>query len=278
MGSRSLAAATLVIVLTGASAAVAGSSLGNVTSRSGATTATLTYRHDAKNQVVPYSDLRLTIDRDGKTLYDAGVENPACGRICWPDDDRALWVTDVEGDGEPDVLLNLYTGGAHCCNLTEVFSYDAAHNDYSSLLHVWGDPDYTLDHLDHSKMLDWLTYDDRFAYEFAAYAFSGLPFEILRLENGRFVNVTRDYPAFAAVDAKRQWKYYLENRGGGTGLGFLAAWAADEYNLGKEASVTSTLDALEHAHELRSNLNLWPSGAKFVVSLESFLLKTGYAG
>jgi hypothetical protein len=269
------ALAVLALSLASGSLALAAETVRQLHASAGAVAATVLYDHDASNAVSPYTNLRIEIARDGKTLYDAAVQNSACGHLCWPNLPSALEVLDVEHDGEPDVLLNLYSGGAHCCNVTEVFRYAPARRDYRSLTHVWGDPGYRLGRLDGSAAYEWITDDDRFAYEFAAFAFSGLPLEILRLRGGVFEDVTRDYPALVRVDAATQWKYYLANRSGATGLGFLAAWAADEANLGQAARVVSALAELERAHELRSEPD-WSAGAKFVSSLEAFLRKTGY--
>jgi hypothetical protein len=253
--------------------AFAASRLVVVSASSGGVAATLSYRHDARNVVTPYSDVRLAIARGGKQAYDAPVANKLCGDMCWP---LGVRVLDVEADGEPDVLLDVYSGGAHCCNATEVFRYDLARGSYAMVLQVWGDPGYRLVRLDGSKPYEFVTYDDRFAYEFAAYAFSGLPIEILRLHDGAFSDVTASYPKLVAPDAAQEWRYFLANKGGRTGLGFLAAWAADEYTLGRQAVVTSTLAELEQAGELRGDVG-WPTGAKFVAALERFLGRTGYA-
>jgi hypothetical protein len=265
----------LAVSATGASALAAAVTI--VRERSGGVSATLSYRHDAKNAVEPFSDLRLAIVRNGKPLYGAAVANTACGTMCWPELPDALRVADVEADGRPDVLLNLYTGGAHCCNVTDLFRYDAAHDDYSALLHVWGDPGYSLERLDAGNAYDFVTYDDRFAYEFTAFAFSGLPLQILRLEGSRFVDVTRAHPKLVAPAASEQWRSYLDNRSEATGLGFLAAWAADEYLLGRGTEVARELTQLERARELRSSdPRIWPAGARFVAALDGFLRKTGY--
>jgi hypothetical protein len=265
----------LAVSLTGASAVAA--AVSTVQRRSDGVSATLSYRHDAKNAVEPFSDLHLTIARFGKPLYRAAVANTACGTMCWPNLPDALRVADVEAEGRPDVLLNLYTGGAHCCNVTDVFRYDAAHDDYSSLLHVWGDPGYSLERLDAGNAYDFVTYDDRFAYEFTAFAFSGLPLQILRLDGGRFIDVTRGHPKLVAPAASEEWRYYLDNRSDATGLGFLAAWAADEYLLGAGNEVAKELGQLERAGQLRSSdPRIWPAGARFVARLDGFLRKTGY--
>jgi hypothetical protein len=280
-GSIRLAALVAGALAVGACCATAlAATSGRASARSGPVAATITYLHDVKSAVAPYSDLRLTIVRAGKTLVSGPVTSGLCDTGCWPVVPGALRVLDVEADGEPDVLLNLYSGGAHCCNVTEVFRYDAVSGTYHSLTHIWGDPAYTLERLDGSGPYEWLTQDDRFAYEFAAYAFSGLPLEILRLSGGVFRDVTARYPARVTLDAADQWKYYLSNESGEAdgGLGYLAAWAADEYTLGRGAFVTKRLAQLLSSGGLRSTSGFpWVGGARFVAQLERFLRKTGYA-
>jgi hypothetical protein len=269
----------VVASLASGAAAFAAPSRETVRAAGGDIAATLTYLHAPNSDVAPFKDLRLTIAREGKTLYNAAVDNPACGALCWPNLPGPLAVRDVEGDGRPDVLLNLYTGGAHCCNVTDLFRYDAAAHDFASVLHIWGDPGYSLERLGTGSAYEFVTADDRFAYEFTAFAFSGLPLQVLRVLDGRFVNVTRSYAKLVAADAVGQWKNYLENRSDGTGLGFLGAWAADEYDLGRSATVAETLGDLERADELRSSdPGIWVGGAKFVAALDRFLRKTGYDG
>jgi hypothetical protein len=60
-------------------------------------------------------------------------------------------------------------------------------------------------------------------------------------------------------------------------LGFIAAWAADEYLLGQRALVSSTLAAEARRHRLNSADGLSPSGRAFIAKLKRFLKKTGYA-
>ena len=37
--------------------------------------------------------------------------------------DTPLQVVDLDADGEPEVLVDAYTGGAHCCALTEILRF-----------------------------------------------------------------------------------------------------------------------------------------------------------
>ena len=110
-----------------------------VVATSGGVTATMTYVHNPKSQVAPYSHLRVSITRSGRGLVNAPVNDRYCGTYCYPE---GLRVVDVEGGGDPDVLLDLYSGGAHCCNVTEVFRYSTALTTYTEIDHVWGDPGY----------------------------------------------------------------------------------------------------------------------------------------
>ena len=281
--ARQIRLATLVAAALSAGACCAAAlaaGSGRVSASSGSVVATITYSHHPKSVVAPYSDLRLTIVRAGKTLVTGPVTSGLCDTGCWPIVPGALRVLDVEADGEPDVLLNLYSGGAHCCNVTEVFRYDAHSPSYHKVTHIWGDPAYTLERLNGSRPYEWLTQDDRFAYAFAAYAFSGLPLEVLRLRDGVFSDVTASYPLLVTKDAAEQWKDYKSNESGGVGggLGYLAAWAADEYTLGRSDFVTTTLAQLLSSGGLRSTSGFpWVGGTKFVTQLERFLRKTGYA-
>ena len=55
----------------------------------------------------------------------------------WPGgvvDDSSVDVRDLDGDGEPEVLVKLYSGGANCCLSSLIFRYRAASNDYTSVL------------------------------------------------------------------------------------------------------------------------------------------------
>ena len=62
---------------------------------------------------------RLKIVRAGKALYDQPVTAPAlqCGNDCGPGVFRphasSVTVRDIESDGQPDVILSLFSGGAN---------------------------------------------------------------------------------------------------------------------------------------------------------------------
>jgi hypothetical protein len=227
--------------------------------QSGNVQATLTYTGSPGT----YTSTNLRIVRNGATLMDAAPQIPECGPgPCGPSGyqgDPPLRVTDVDGDGEPEVVYSAFTGGAHCCTIAQVYRLNASATGYAVTEHGFGDPGFTLKDLDGDGKPEWVTADDRFAYLYTAYAFSGLPLQILRFGSTGFKDVTASYPALVRADASGWWHRYrrARKRTDGTQLGVVAAWAADRYRLGKRKGPG-------------------PHGAGFVKRLDRFLLKHGY--
>jgi hypothetical protein len=265
--------AALAIICT---AAVAFAAAKNVVGHAsaGGVTATATYRETPK-AVFPYTPLHLAIVRDGKLLRDGLVETVACGTTCEPGETNPVRVVDVESDGLPDVMLDLYSGGAHCCSVLVLFRYDAKTGHLTQIEHNFGDPGYRLERLGGEPQYELVSADDRFAYEYAPYVYSGLPLQIWQIRGGRFRDITRGYPKLIAADAASWWKDWQESLKQGDGEGELAAWAADEYELGDAAKVTATLTSANAHHELRSD-GFGPSGSAYIRSLHKYLTKTGY--
>jgi hypothetical protein len=242
------------------------------------TAATLSFLHDPHSTIAPYSNLMISISSEGHAAYSHPVDAVLCGSYCWPalgiSGSPVLRIADIERDGSPDVILGLYSGGAHCCFVTQVYRYDAAVGTYAVSQHDFADASARLRTLAGAPVF--VSADDRFAYAFAPFAFSGLPVQIWSFAGGRFRDVTRRYPAEIAADAARQYLAFTRNRGQHLGRGFIAAWAADEDLLGHSARVARTLKAQERRGALRSVTGFSGSGSAFVSQLEHFLAKKGY--
>ena len=276
-----LAATLLAVLVTMASPPAAGAqeTATTITAVAGNTQATLSFSHDPHNVTGPYSQLRISISGGGHSRYSHPVHAVLCGAACWPavgiSSSPVLRVADIERNGSPDVLLNLYSGGAHCCFITQIYRYDARAGTYAVSQRDFFDAGARLRTIAGRPVF--VSADDRFAYEFAAFAFSGLPLQIWAFAGGRFRDVTDHYPALIATDARRQYAAFVANRHGGFGLGFIAAWAADEDRLGHSSHVARTLAAQLRGGALRSAGGLsWKSGSAFVAQLQRFLAKTGY--
>jgi hypothetical protein len=246
----------------------------------GLVSATLSYQQGSDSfGNATFSNLQLTIERSGVSYYTQPVSSPSCGTSCLVEQapsGGALAVRDLEGNGQPDVVLDLYTGGAHCCSVVQVFAFDPGVGTYRLSEHNFGDPGARLSDLSGDGPLEFQSADDRFAYEFAPYAYSGLPIRIWCFSGGHFIDVTREFPQPIALDAKRQWHEFLSNRRAGLALGFIAAWAADEDLLGKSATAAQVLGREQRAHRLRNSSGVGSSANRFIVRLGHFLKKTGY--
>jgi Protein of unknown function (DUF4232) len=248
------------------------------TTQDGAVSATFTYN----GKYPEFSRERLTIARDGKTVYDAPVTASECGAQCAPGEygsgKESIRALDLDNDGQPDVVLELYSGGAHCCTIDEVFSLNQSTNTYNETAWDFGDPGARIVDLNHDGRYEFLTADDTFAYAFTDFAASGLPIQILSFDGGAFHNVTRSYPGLIAKDAK-QWLSAFDSMAKDhydDSVGVIAAWAADEALLGREPAADRFLGKQAKAGHLNSALFPHQAGEKFIAELDQLLRKDGY--
>lgn len=244
----------------------------------GAVSADLSFRESNSS----YRDLRITIRRHGRPALSAPMSRFAC-RGCPVSGfntifDRPLTIRDLDGDGEPEVLVDLFTGGAHCCFYTVILRYDGT--TYRGTTQDWGNVGYELADLDRDGIPELVSGDDRFAYEFTAFAFSRDPVQIWHDDHGALRDVTSRFPAAARGDAAHLWSEYLGLRKDGTDVrGVLAAWLADECRLGRASEGWAAIrGALDRGELSVPRVDaVWPAGRRYLDALRRFLVKTGYA-
>jgi hypothetical protein len=240
----------------------------------GAVTATFSF--EAEDEY-GYSDLWLTISRAGTILHDAPVnaevcEEPGCGPGSYDGDSVA--VADLDGDGEPEIVLSLFWGGAHCCTIVQVFSFSG--NGYRVAERNLGNPGFRLDDIDGDGTTEVITNDDRFAYRYAAYAFSILPVRVLAWDGQRWNDDTATHRGVVRSDLHRTWRLLKSaQRRGYETRGAAAAWAANRYRLGKRRGTLKSLRRMARAGKLKGTSPR--SATKFVTSLDRFLIRSGYA-
>jgi hypothetical protein len=243
------------------------------TAHSGQVTATLTF----SGKYPSYHNERLKIARAGHTVYDAAVHARFCSKYCAPlaatGKGSSVHVIDLEHTGQPDVVLELYSGGAHCCAIDEIFTFDPGLNTYVKTEHNFADPGARIVDLGHNGRYEFLTANDAFAYAFTDYAASGMPIEILTFSNRRFHDVTKSYPKLIAHDAASYLRIFKHHHN--DSLGVAAAWAADECLLGHSQAAFRYLNKQAKAGHLKSALGPG-GGTKFIAKLRRFLRKLGY--
>lgn len=228
------------------------------------------------------SGLKLSISMGGFERYDQPIRGELCGTHCDAASfghAKAVRILDLDHTGVPQVIVSLYTGGAHCCSVAQVFNFDPGTQSYDMSQLNFGDPGYRIEDLGGGGHYDFVTANDAFAYRFTDYAASGLPIQIVQWLNGQFVDATVAYPKLEAQDAARWLKAYKAQAKSkySDSTGVIAAWAADEYALGHVARANAYLAAQARLGHLNSALSpAEPSGMAFVAKLKAFLHAQGY--
>ncbi len=246
---------------------------------------TLSARHGAVQAGVTFTERNffyehagLKITRSGRTLLDS----PLAGlcRDCDTFRPVKIVVRDLDG-GEPEVLLELYTQGAHCCTTVLLLRYDSATRAYRRTLLDFGNYGYKLADLDHDGLPEIEAFDERFIYTFGAYVFSSAPPLISQYRHGRLVDVTRRFPALIRRSAAMVGKEFLTMKRPSNDVDlrtYVAVYVADQYLLGRPAEAKRALDyALHHGLLFRGKQYLGsPAGSAFAAVLLRDLARWGY--
>ena len=216
---------------------------GSVTHSSGQVSATLQWDRSDDDGI---ADARLFVVRAG-VRYDLTIADIClAGCIVVPDADirdgsaSAVKVADLDGDGEPEVLVDVFSGGAHCCLTTRLLTFNGT--GYTPTDLDWRDLGYQLEDADGDGRPELVGNDPSFSEAFTAFAASAFPPLIFRLENGKLVDVTRAFPKLVRADAATQLKLLRKLKRGDDVRGVLAAYVADEYLLGKSSAGLRELD------------------------------------
>jgi hypothetical protein len=241
----------------------------------GAVEATFTYSYNPA--AFRFTRQHLTIKRDGVASFAALLRKPPGGGFNAQPSGyfthrRSVSVTDIDGDGEPEVVLDLYWGGAHCCWYSQIYRYVPATKHYAPLVHVWGNFGYVFADLDHDGRQEIVTRDDRFSYAFASFADSRWPVRILRYRAGRLTVDTPAYRSEIGRDANALWHAAMNPKRKGSNQGIVAAWAADECMVGHANVALKTIDRLSRSGKIHGER----TRVAYLKKLRSFLRRTRY--
>jgi len=274
---KGLLALAVVLVLPAPAAA----KVTQQTSESAGVKATLSFDCKQRN-LIDCKDFKLSITRQGvelvsnQALVPTGEEGTAPGD---PLPRKSVLVSDLDKNGEPDVVVDLFTGGAHCCTYSLIYGYSAATGGYVRLKHQWGNVGYLLEDLDSNGVFEFNSGDDRFAYAFTSYAESRFPPQIWHYRAGRLVDVTRRFPKLVRKDARRLIRALPGYRRQRLDVrGFLAAYQADNYLLGRRQAARGwkQLRAMARKGQIRPVSGAGPSGKRYLKSLLRFLRRLDY--
>lgn len=242
--------------------------------------------------------VQLKISRNGTTLFDGAPKGAGCiyeGKssctlLGWDEGSDALVVRDLDGDGEPEVIVDQYTGGAHCCVDTTIFNLKPDGSGYLQSPKEFRDEGYRLisrpGGTGEGAVPIFESGDIRFIDLYTSHAASAAPTQLWRWTGqAGWIDVTTSYLDDVRADQRQQRKLLdrITRRSIYEARGVAAAWAADGYRLGQRTAVLRTLRRLADRGRLASGFSQRRSaaakrsqGRAFVQGLDRRLKRWGY--
>jgi hypothetical protein len=197
---------------------------------------------------------------------------------------------------DPGVMIEGFTGGAHCCETPVIYLFNHTQNRYDKVLdmtpidfenpHAFDANGGFLPKVVGDRVL-LQTADDAFDYAFSCYACGIDPIVLDTVGFSGLTDVTLRYPALVKANAAMIWKYAqaaVKDEGIADPktipipFGFVAPWVADECALGQGARAWSKVEQLSREGKLSNALyyQATMTHRSFVPYLHSFLLRDDY--
>lgn len=190
----------------------------------------------------------------------------------------------------PEVLMSVYTGGAHCCSGTSILTSSRDGRTWKEVeVGLFDGGPLEAHDLDGDGRYELSMRDNSFLYTFGCYACSTAPLHVLRLQKGQMINVSAN-PAFKNwhIDSLRRIVEWADE--GANRNGFLAGYVGQKILLGEGKQAWTLMlkhyDAkddwgLDHCKVKRDDKGECPPGQvemlKFPDALDRFLKEAGYA-
>lgn len=223
-----------------------------------------------------FRDIRVKITRDGSVLRDERVPR-SCGRGCFPYPRQAIRLRDLDADGELEVLIDLWSGGARCCTLSLIYGFRGA--SYERDTYTWGVGYRLVDH-DRDGVLEFHGADERLNYAFTCGACSAEPVRIWQYRHGTITEVTRAFPEVIRQHARSLLRGYLRVRQRGADFvkGYLTPYVAEQCLLGRCRVGFRAVERARRRGELkrRRRYDFPPFGRAYAVKLRRLLRRLGY--
>ena len=193
----------------------------------------------------------------------------------------SILLKDLDGNNIPEVIISTNSGGAHCCTNFIIYTwqknqfFETQTGDLNAGGGVFKD-------LNGDEKIEFLTEDNAFLYLFSSYAGSFPPSQILSFNNGKFKNVTRQYPQKLKSTAWQMYQAFLESKKEGYEVnGILAGYVAEKILLGEYeagwkfmlANYDRTSDWGLEIYRGEKVIGKYPN---FPTALKAFLIQKGY--
>jgi hypothetical protein len=243
------------------------------TAIAGPVTATLTTTYsNSYDNVLDAEDMTLTITRsDGGAgaTYSGAAFAPWGPTGDFVEKTGALHLVDLDRNGDPEAVVDVFSGGAHCCFVSFIATRPPrTPAAYSLITAYWGNWATRRVDLNRDGVTEFAGFDDRFAYTFGAYIDSVLPPRVWNLRDGRLQVTTGRYHARAVVWMRRDWRTYLMARRLHRPVaGALAAYLASASVVGRGAS--------RGAWQRAVRLHPGPGGERMLRNIQLHLVKWG---
>lgn len=144
----------------------------------------------------------LQITRGENEVHLLPINHPYISLPIPFDNVTILAVQDLDNDDEPEIILDIFTPGSNCCTNIFVFFYDQGAETYKSgdfLSTIWSISPKLVD-IQNDNYPEFVTRNPHHPW-LAPPAASVGPIQIYRFDDGRFIDVTLDYPDLILEDA-----------------------------------------------------------------------------
>ena len=189
---------------------------------------------------------------------------------------RELSIRQLDGTGPPEVVFNLFSGGAHCCSTTWIYT------GARRVVQQWGHAPPVLRDVDGDGVPEFHGFDSRFAYAFGPFATSDFPSKVWRYTGAAVIDVTRSFPAEVQAGMAQEYARYQTAVSSNLAYavrGALAAYAADGYTLGQGDQAIAVVQAADTAGQTGNGMTetdgFWQPD--FMGKLRNLLHQLGYA-
>lgn len=129
-------------------------------------------------------NLQYQISYEGSAETEAAVETYYFANLA---------LQDLDSDGIAEVVVQNYSGGAHCCTNTVIYSWQEG--EFKSIETGYSDgTGGAFEDLNNDGLSEFVSYDNRFLYRFSSYAGSYPPPRILTFQGGELTETTAQFP------------------------------------------------------------------------------------